>query len=100
MKQLMELQKKMKKKQDELRNIHIEAEESGVTVVINGEMEVVDIRIADDAMENKKKLQENIMKALQKGMAKAKAVAAENMNDIMKDMGLGGMMGGNNPLMQ
>ena len=93
MKQLMELQQKMKKKQDELRNIHIEAEDEGATVVISAEMEVIEVTLSDDLMQNKKKAQEVLVKVFNKGLTKAKTVAADNMKDIMGDMGLGGLAG-------
>lgn len=99
MKQLMELQQKMKKKQDELRNIHIESEVDGVTVIINGEMEVIETRFAKEAPTDQKKLAEVVTKAVNKGLTKAKEVAATNMQDIMGDMGLGGMLGGKNPML-
>lgn len=100
MKQIMELQKKMKKKQDELRKIHIEAEVDGVVVVVNGEMEVIDVKFEAGApLGDAKKLGKACTEAFNKGLAKAKEVAAKNMQSIMGDMGLGGMMGGDNPLM-
>jgi nucleoid-associated protein EbfC len=91
MKDMYGLQKKAKAVKKELKNLHIEAEHNGVTVVVDGQQEVVSINISDEAMENKKKLEESVKKAFEKALKKSQQLAAERMKDIMGDLGLPGM---------
>lgn len=88
MKDLYKLQKQAKDVKQKLKNIHIEAEEGGIVVTITGEQEVVSIKINDEAMQDKSKLEANLLKVLQKGLKKAQEVAAVNMKEIMGQMGL------------
>ncbi|MBT4936566.1 hypothetical protein HON22_01480 [Candidatus Peregrinibacteria bacterium] len=75
-----------------LQKIHIEAEVEGVTVTLNGEMDLVNIQISDEAMQmGPERLANTIKEAFSKAKKKAEQVAAENMKDIMGDMGLPGM---------
>lgn len=94
MKDLMKMQQQAKKMQDKLKNIHIEAEEGGVTVTINGNLEVMDIQITDDAWgHGKEHIRRSTMTAFQKGLKKAQEVASSNMKDILGDLGLPGNFG-------
>jgi DNA-binding protein YbaB len=88
MKDLYKLQKQAKDVKQKLKNIHIEAEEDGIVVTITGEQEVVSIKISDEAMQDKTKLEANLLKVLQKGLKKAQEIAAVNMKEIMGQMGL------------
>jgi len=90
-KNLYQLQKQAKEIKKELRNIHIEAEVEGVIVIIDGEQEVVSVTIADEAHQNPKKLEENLVKAFNKAIKKSQQIAAEKMKGVMGDMGLPGM---------
>ena len=92
-KDLYKLQKQAKQIQQKLANTHVEAEVEGVTVTVNGKQEIISIEINDDAYGNKKKMQGNLVKALNKAMARAQQIGAEEMKDVMGDMGLGGMPG-------
>ena len=88
MKDLYKLQKQAKDVKQKLKNIHIEAEEGGIVVTITGEQEVVSVKISDEAMLDKSKLETSLLKVLQKGLKKAQEVASVNMKDIMGQMGL------------
>ena len=90
------LQKKAKQIKKDLANLHIEAEFEGVTVTINGEQEVVEVKIADDMMkpENKMKLEKALLTAFNKAVKKSQEIAAERMRDVMGDMGIPGLGGG------
>jgi len=88
MKDLYKLQKQAKEIKKKLKNIHIEAEEEGVKITVNAEQEVISVEISDEAMQDKTKLEMNLLKCLQKGLKKAQEVAAVNMKDIMGQMGL------------
>jgi len=88
------LQKQAKQIKKELANIHIEAETDGVIVTVNGEMEVVAVKIPTEmfGVENTEKVQGAIVSASNKAIKKAQQVAAEKMKGVMADMQ--GMMGG------
>lgn len=88
MKDMYKLQKQAKEIKKKLKNIHIEAEDGGVTVTVTAEQEVVSVKISDEAMQDKGKLEKALLNALQKGLKKAQEIAAVNMKDIMGQMGL------------
>ena len=85
-KDLYKLQKQARQIKKELKNTHIEAEQEGVTVTINGEQEVISVKITDEAMANKKALEENLTKALNKAIKKSQQIGAELMKDVMGDL--------------
>ena len=91
MKDMYKLQKQAKQVKKKLKNIHIEAEEKGVSVTVDGEQNIINIEISDEAMENKKALEKNIKEALNKATKKSQQIAAEEMKVVMGDMGLPGM---------
>lgn len=88
-KDMYKLQKEAKTIKKELANIHIEAEEDGVIVTVNAELECVDIKISDEAMANKESLQKNMLKAFNKALKKGQQIAAEKMKGVMSMMGMG-----------
>lgn len=92
---LYKLQKQAREIKKKLKNTHIEAEHEGVVVVINGEQEVMEVRISDEAVSDKGKLQKNIVNCLNKAIKKSQQIGAELMKDVMGDMGLPGLGGGN-----
>ena len=89
-KDLYKLQKQAKKIKKDLKNIHVEAEHNGVTIVINGEQEVMEVKISDELLHSDKKgeLQKILVQAFNKGVKKAQEIAAEKMKDMMGGMGL------------
>lgn len=93
---MYQLQKKAKQIKKDLANLHIEAEFEGVTVIINGEQEVIEVKIADELMapENKMKLEKALLTAFNKAIKKSQEIAAERMRDVMGDMGIPGLAGG------
>ena len=82
-KDLYKLQKEAKKIKKELKNTHIEAESDGVTVVINGEQEVISVSIAPETLENPKKLEKALVTTFNKSVKKSQQVGAEMMKDVM-----------------
>lgn len=87
------LQKQAKSVKKDLKNTHIEAEIEGVTVIVNGEQEVVSITINEqiwgelkESEHGKKKLEETLMKALNKALKKAQEIASTKMKDIWDQM--------------
>lgn len=87
-KDVYQLQKMAKELKKELKNTHIEAEVDGVIVIVDGEQEVISITWAEGAESNPKKLQENIVKASNKGIKKAQQIAAEKMKPLMSGMNM------------
>lgn len=90
-KDMYKLQKQAKQIKKQLKNLHIEAESGGVTIVIDGQQEIISVSISDEAMASKQGLQEHIKKAFEKALKKSQQIAAEKMKGIMGDMGLPGM---------
>lgn len=88
-KDLYKLQKQAKKVKGELKNLHIEAEYKGVTVTASAELEVIDVKISEEAkaMETNE-LEAAIKEAINKALKKAQEVAAERMRDLMGGLGL------------
>lgn len=89
-KNLYQLQKQAKEIKKELQNIHIEAEVEGIIVIIDGEQEVVSVSIPEEAHQNPKKLEENLVKAFNKAIKKSQQIAAEKMKGVMGSLGLPG----------
>lgn len=93
-KDLYKLQKQARQIKKQLKNTHIEAEHEGVVVVINGEQEVITVQINEEAMTDRKKLQNNLEKCFNKAVKKSQQVGAEMMKDVMGDLNLPGLGGG------
>ena len=55
-KNLYKLQKQARQIKKDLKKTHIEAEQDGIKVIINGEQEVVEVMIPDEALTDAKKL--------------------------------------------
>lgn len=90
---LYKLQKQAKQVTKKLQNTHIESEEEGITVTLDGKQKVLDVNISDDAYQNKSRVEKNLVKALNKGISRSQQIGAEEMKDIMGDMGMGGLPG-------
>lgn len=93
MKDLYKMQKQAKEMKKMLKTIEVEAEEDGVLVVVNASQEVVSVEINEQQLspENKKKIEKNIMTALQRATKKSQEIAAEKMKPLMGGMGMPGM---------
>lgn len=90
-KDMYQLQKKAKTIKKELRNTHIEAEEDGIVVTVNGEQEVMSVHIPEEMTQNPKKLGETLVKCFNKAIKKSQQVAAELMKEIMGPMNFPGL---------
>jgi len=86
-KDMFKLQKQAKKIKKELKNIHVEAEAEGVEVVVNAEQEVISITISEDV--SRERIPALLKDALNRAMKKAQIVAAEKMQAVMGQMGMG-----------
>lgn len=89
-KDMYQLQRKAKEIKKQLAGLHIEAAVEGVIVTINGEQEVVDIKIPEEMLkpENQMKLQTALLSAFNKAIKKSQEIAAEKMRDVMGNLGL------------
>lgn len=86
-KDLYKMQKQAKKIKKDLAKLHIEAEVEGVIVTINGEQEVVEVKIPEDK-KNDPKLEKYLLEAFNKAIKKSQSIAADRMKDVMDQMGL------------
>jgi len=92
-KDMYQLQKQAKAIKKKLQNTHIEAEVDGVTVTVDGQQQIISVDFTDEAWENKKKLKDSLVKAMNKAIKRSQQYGAEEMKDVMGDMGLGGLPG-------
>lgn len=95
MKQAKQMQKKMEKKQEELKEETVEATAGGgvVRVVVNGEQEVVDIEIDEDAVDpdDVEMLEDLILAAVNEGMRKIQDMINDEMGKLTGGMNIPGM---------
>ncbi len=95
MKELYGLQKKAKQAQKELKNLEIEAKsaDGAVSVVVNGEMKVVEVLVNDSELrpENKHHLEQALKETVGQAMAKAQSESASRLQPLLKDLNLPGM---------
>ncbi len=87
MKDMYKIQKQAKQIKKKLAKTHIEAEVEGVIVTINGEQEVVEVKIPEDK-KNDPKLEKYLLEAFNKAIKKSQKIAADEMKDVMDQMGL------------
>jgi DNA-binding protein YbaB len=90
-KDIYSLQKQAKEVKKELKNTHVEAEVDGVVAVVDGEQEIISIVFPQDENVNWKRLAENTVKALNKGIKKSQQIAAEKMKPIMGGLNIPGL---------
>lgn len=90
-KDLYKLQKQAKQIKTELKRTHIEAEQDGITVVINGEQEVLEVKISEEAAKDHKNMEKNLVICFNKGVKKSQQIGAEMMKGIMGDMNIPGL---------
>jgi len=83
-------QKMAKQLKKELKNTHIEAEVDGVTAIVDGEQELISVTFTEEHSKNPKKLGENLVKAINKGIKKSQQIAAEKMKPLMDGMNMPG----------
>jgi DNA-binding protein YbaB len=91
-KDMYKLQRQAKQIKKELKNIHIEAETDGVTVVVNGEQTFLEAKIPEAIAGDAKRLGKAFVEAANKAIKKSQTIAADKMKDVMG--GMGGLFGG------
>jgi DNA-binding protein YbaB len=90
-KNLYKLQKQARQIKKDLKKTHIEAEQDGIKVIINGEQEVVEVMIPDEALTDAKKLAKTLEICFNKAVKKSQQIGAERMKEVMGDMNLPGL---------
>lgn len=92
MKELYQLQKQAREMQKELRDTEIEAQGANgqITVVVNGELKIEKVTIADALVDVAKKrdLERGLEETLREALAKAQTIAAEKSKAMMKAMNI------------
>lgn len=88
---MYKLQKQAKEIKKQLKNIHIEAESDGVTVVCNGEQNFIECKVAEAILGDAKRIEKGFVEAANKAIKKSQTIGAEKMKDVMG--GFGGMFG-------
>lgn len=83
---MFRIQREAKRIKKELKSIHVEAEASGVKVVVSAEQEVVSITI--DPSVPRESVPALLIDALNRAFKKAQLVSAEKMKGIMAQMGM------------
>ncbi len=90
LRQVQQMQDKMKKVQQELENETVDATAGGgaVKVVATGAQKVVSVTIDPAATEDQEMLQDLIVAAVNEAMEKSKALAASRMQSVAAGLGL------------
>lgn len=83
---MFRLQRQAKKMKKELKNIHVEAEASGVKVVVSAEQTIISIEI--DPSVERDAIPGLLIDALNRAFKKAQIISSEKMQAIMGDMGM------------
>lgn len=95
MKQAQQMQAKMEKMQDELKERTVEATAGGgvVRVVVNGKFQVLDLEIDPDAVDpdDVEMLEDLVLAAINEGMREVQDMINDEMGDLTGGMNLPGM---------
>ena len=92
-KDLYKLQKQAKNIKKQLKNTHIEAEQNGVKVIINGEQQIIKVEISDEGLSNKATLEKSLEECFNKAVKKSQQIGADLMKDVMGGMNFPGLSG-------
>ena len=87
MKDMYKIQKQAKQIKKKLAKTHIEADVDGVIVIIDGEQKVVEVKLPVE-FEGKNKVEKQLVEAFNKAIKKSQSIAADEMKDVMDQMGL------------
>ncbi len=90
MKMAREMQDKLKKVKEELKNENFEVNQNGVLVIVNGEMEVKELKIEAKVVDanNVGRLEKAVKDAVSRAMKDAKEGAARKMKGLTGGLGL------------
>ena len=79
LKQIKDLRHQAKTLQNTLANEKINVDKRGISLAFNGNLEIVEIKIADEAKAN---LEENLKSAFNDGIKQVQKVMAKKMQDM------------------
>ncbi len=93
MKKAKQLQDKIAKIQEEVGQKTVEASAGGgvVTAVVNGQLKLLEVKIAPEAVEDLEMLQDMIVAAVGKAQDDAKQMMDDAMGSVTGNLGLPGM---------
>ena len=98
MRQVQKMQQDMAKAQESLKHESVEASAGGgmVTVRVSGELEVLELKIAPEAVdpEDVELLQDMVLAAINEAMRSAQELAATKMSAVTGGLGGGAGLGG------
>lgn len=86
-KKLQKMQKEMQETQERLQMTEFEGKASGVTVIMLGSHQVIDIKIDDELMEDKEMLQDAIAVAINNAVEVVDKKTQEEMSRFTMGMG-------------
>jgi DNA-binding protein YbaB len=80
------VQREAKRIKRELRTIHVEAEASGVKVIVAADQEIIGIEIAEDVPRDQ--IGTRLIDALNRAFKKVQVISSEKMQPVMESMGM------------
>jgi DNA-binding protein YbaB len=80
------VQREAKRIKKELRTIHVEAEASGVKVIVAADQEIIGIEIAEDVPRDQ--IGTRLIDALNRAFKKVQVISSEKMQPVMESMGM------------
>ena len=86
-KDMFKMQREAKRVKKELRSIHVEAEASGVKVIVAADQEIIGIEIAENVP--RERISELLKDALNRAFKKVQVISAEKMQPVMEGLGMG-----------
>ena len=85
-KDMFKIQRDAKRVKKELKHIHVEAEASGVKVIIAADQEIIGIEIAENVP--RERISELLKDALNRAFKKVQVISAEKMQPVMEGLGM------------
>tara|TARA_B100000427_G_scaffold324141_1_gene328764 strand:+ start:1385 stop:1696 length:312 start_codon:yes stop_codon:yes gene_type:complete len=90
-KKAKEMKSQMKKIQEELKDLKIDLNESGIKLVMTGEMDLVSIDIDDNLLSKKEDLQKALVKVINKASQQSKTMASNKLSSVSKGLNIPGL---------
>ena len=90
-KKAKEMKSQMKKIQEELKDLKIDLNESGIKLVMTGEMDLVSIDIDDNLLSKKEDLQKALVKVINKASQQSKTMASNKLASVSKGLNIPGL---------
>ncbi len=88
-KQAQNMQRELKRIKDNLKNARYEVEHSGIKIIVDGEMEIREVKFLSE--QDPRKLEENLKNAVNKALKQAKEDAAKQLKSATGGMSIPGL---------